>query len=640
MKKYILNTLLWGVVLAGAFLIYNRINTTPPIDESIAYSDFIAKVKNKLVDRVEMSGQSIKLRTSDGQNYETFNPNDPHLIDDLLSAGVQIRTKPPAQQSVFMQIFISWFPMLLLIAVWIIYMRKTQGAGMGGNAFGKSKAKLLEEDKLTATFDDVAGCEEAKEEVAELVDFLADPLKFQKLGGQIPRGILMVGPPGTGKTLIARAIAGEAGVKFFTVSGSDFVEMFVGVGASRVRDMFAQAKEHAPCIIFIDEIDAVGRQRGGAGMGGGNDEREQTLNQLLVEMDGFTGNEGVIVIAATNRADVLDKALLRPGRFDRQVNVGLPDVRGREQILNVHIKKVPAAADIVLRDIARGTPGFSGADLANVVNEAALFAARSNKVQVSMSDLEKAKDKILMGAERHTMVMTEDDKLLTAYHEAGHCIVGQSSPDHDPVYKVSIMPRGRALGITMFLPERDQYSASKRKLESQIASLFGGRIAELMIYGGDRVTTGASNDIERATELARNMVTRWGFSDKLGPLVYGEDSGQPFMGYPGSQGSKVSSTVAHHIDEEIRAVIDRNYQRAETILQENISILHKMADALMKWETIDKDQIDDLMAGKDPRPPQDDNDSASKTTYTKQEKVDISKPTKININKNKPAGQV
>ena len=640
MKKFILNTLLLSVVLAGAFLIYNRVNTTPPVDESIAYSDFIAKVKNKLVDRVEMTGQSIKLRTSDGQNYETFNPNDPHLIDDLLSAGVQIRTKPPAQQSLFMQVFISWFPMLLLITVWIIYMRRSQGAGMGGNAFGQSKAKLLEEDKRTATFDDVAGCEEAKEEVAELVDFLADPLKFQKLGGQIPRGILMVGPPGTGKTLIARAIAGEAGVKFFIVSGSDFVEMFVGVGASRVRDMFAQAKEHAPCIIFIDEIDAVGRQRGGAGMGGGNDEREQTLNQLLVEMDGFTGNEGVIVIAATNRADILDKALLRPGRFDRQVNVGLPDVRGREQILNVHIKKVPAADDVKLKDIARGTPGFSGAELANVINEAALFAARSNKVKVSMSDLEKAKDKILMGAERHTMVMTEDDKLLTAYHEAGHCIVGQSSPDHDPVYKVSIMPRGRALGITMFLPERDQYSASKRKLESQIASLFGGRIAELMIYGGDRVTTGASNDIERATELARNMVTRWGFSDKLGPLVYGEESGQPFMGYPGSQGSKVSSTVAHHIDEEIRAVIDRNYQRAETILQENISILHKMADALMKWETIDKEQIDDLMAGKDPKPPQDDNDSASQTTYTKQEKVDINKPIKTNINKNKPAGQV
>ena len=640
MKKYILNMLLWSVVLSGAFLIYNRLNTTPPIDESIAYSDFITKVKNKLVDRVEMSGQSIKLRTADGQNLETYNPNDPHLIDDLLSAGVQIRTKPPAQQSLFMQMFISWFPMLLLIVVWIVYMRRTQGAGMGGNAFGKSKAKLLEEDKLTATFSDVAGCEEAKEEVSELVDFLADPLKFQKLGGQIPRGILMVGPPGTGKTLIARAIAGEAGVKFFTVSGSDFVEMFVGVGASRVRDMFAQAKEHAPCIIFIDEIDAVGRQRGGAGMGGGNDEREQTLNQLLVEMDGFTGNEGVIVIAATNRADVLDKALLRPGRFDRQVNVGLPDVRGREQILNVHIKKVPAAADVILKDIARGTPGFSGADLANVVNEAALFAARSNKVQVNMSDLEKAKDKILMGAEKHTMVMTEDDKLLTAYHEAGHCIVGQSSTDHDPVYKVSIMPRGRALGITMFLPERDQYSASKRKLESQIASLFGGRIAELMIYGGDRVTTGASNDIERATELARNMVTRWGFSDKLGPLVYGEENGQPFMGFPGSQGSKVSSRVAHHIDEEIRAVIDRNYQRAETILQENVHILHKMADALMKWETINKDQIDDLMAGKDPRPPQeDDNESASKPTYTKQEKVETI-TVKPNINKNKPAGQV
>jgi cell division protease FtsH len=640
MKKYIQTTLLWSVVLIGAFLIYNRINTTPAIDESIAYSDFISKVKNKLVDRVEIAGSAIKLRTSDGQNLETFNPNDPHLIDDLLGAGVQIRTKPPAQQSVFMQMFISWFPMLLLIAVWIIYMRKNQGGGMGGNAFGKSKAKLLEEDKLTATFADVAGCEEAKEDVAELVDFLKDPQKFQKLGGKIPRGILMVGPPGTGKTLIARAIAGEAGVKFFTVSGSDFVEMFVGVGASRVRDMFAQAKEHSPCIIFIDEIDAVGRQRGGAGMGGGNDEREQTLNQLLVEMDGFTGNEGVIVIAATNRADVLDKALLRPGRFDREVNVGLPDVRGREQILNVHIKKVPAADDVKLKDIARGTPGFSGAELANVVNEAALFAARSNKVQVSMSDLEKAKDKILMGAEKRTMVMTEEDKLLTAYHEAGHCIVGESSPDHDPVYKVSIMPRGRALGITMFLPERDQYSASKRKLESQIASLFGGRIAELMIYGGDRVTTGASNDIERATELARNMVTRWGFSDKLGPLVYGEQGGQSFMGHPGTQGSKVSGIVAEHIDEEIRAVIDCNYQRAETILQENISILHNMANALMKWETIDKDQIDDLMAGNEPRPPQDiDSLSINTESFTKQDKVDVN-PIKTNIDKNKPAGQV
>lgn len=642
MKKYILNALLWGVVLTGAFLIYDRVNTTPPLQDSLAYSEFITKVKNGLVDRVEVSGQLIKIRTTDGQNYETFNPGDPHLIDDLLDNKVQIRTVPPAQQSLFMQIFISWFPMLLLVAVWIIYMRKMQGSGgLGGSNFGKSKAKMLEEDKMTATFDDVAGCEEAKEEVAELVDFLSDPQKFQKLGGQIPRGILMVGPPGTGKTLIARAIAGEAGVKFFTISGSDFVEMFVGVGASRVRDMFAQAKEHAPCIIFIDEIDAVGRQRGGAGIGGGNDEREQTLNQLLVEMDGFNGNEGVIVIAATNRADVLDKALLRPGRFDRQVNVGLPDVRGREQILNVHIKKVPAAADVELKYIARGTPGFSGAELANVVNEAALFAARSNKKEVTMSDLEKAKDKILMGAEKHTMVMSEDDKLLTAYHEAGHCIVGQLSPDHDPVYKVSIMPRGRALGITMFLPERDQYSASKRKLESQIASLFGGRIAELMIYGGDRVTTGASNDIERATELARNMVTRWGFSDKLGPLVYGEENGQPFMGYPGSQGSKVSSNVAHQIDEEIRAVIDRNYQRAETLLTENISILHKMADALIKWETIDKDQIDALLAGKDPQPPKDD-DVLNKPNFSKQEKVDPVdiKAVKTSINKNRPAGQV
>ena len=638
MKKYILNALLWGIVFTGAFLIYNRVNTTPPMQDSLAYSDFITKVKNGVVDRVEISGQLIKVRTSTGQEYETFNPGDPHLIDDLLNAKIQIRTIPPAQQSLMMQIFISWFPMLLLIAVWIIYMRRMQGnGGLGGNNFGKSKAKMLEEDKRTVTFNDVAGCEEAKEDVSELVDFLSDPHKFQKLGGKIPRGILMVGPPGTGKTLIARAIAGEAGVKFFTISGSDFVEMFVGVGASRVRDMFAQAKEHAPCIIFIDEIDAVGRQRGGANIG--NDEREQTLNQLLVEMDGFNGNEGVIVIAATNRADVLDKALLRPGRFDRQVNVGLPDVRGREQILNVHIKKVPVADDVELKYIARGTPGFSGAELANVINEAALFAARSNKKVVSMRDLEKAKDKILMGAEKRTMVMSEDDKLLTAYHEAGHCIVGQMSPDHDPVYKVSIMPRGRALGITMFLPEQDQYSASKRKLESQIASLFGGRIAELMIYGGDRVTTGASNDIERATELARNMVTRWGFSDKLGPLVYGEDNGQPFMGYPGSQGSKVSSNVAHQIDEEIRSVIDRNYQRAETILQENISILHKMADALMKWETIDKDQIDELMAGKDPTPPKDDNDRFSKTNLTKQEKVEIT-PIKSNMIKGKPAGQV
>ena len=632
MKKYILNTLLWSVVFTGAFLIYNRINATPPIQDSLAYSEFIAKVKGGQVDRVEISGTSIKVRTSDGQNLQTFNPGDNHLIDDLLSADVQIRTTPPPQQSMAMQIFIAWFPMLLLIIVWIVYMRRTQGAG-GAGQFGKSKAKMLEEDKMTVKFADVAGCEEAKEEVSELVDFLKDPQKFQRLGGMIPRGILMVGPPGTGKTLLARAIAGEAGVKFFTISGSDFVEMFVGVGASRVRDMFAQAKEHAPCIIFIDEIDAVGRQRGGAGMGGGNDDREQTLNALLVEMDGFTGNEGVIIIAATNRADVLDKALLRPGRFDRQVTVGLPDVKGREQILNVHIKKVPVGDDVELKNIARGTPGFSGADLANIINEAALLAARTNKLKVGMNELEKAKDKILMGAEKHTMVMTEDDKRLTAYHEAGHCIVGQMSPDHDPVYKVSIMPRGRALGITMFLPERDQYSASKRKLESQIASLFGGRIAELMIYGGDRVTTGASNDIERATELARNMVTRWGFSDIMGPLVYGEEGGQPFMGYSAS-GSKVSNSVQDKIDEEIRAVIDKNYKKAETLLQDNISILHKMADALMKWETIDKGQIDDLMAGKDPKPPVDSNDSSNKPDTTPKQDTTITPDFK------KPAGQV
>ncbi|WP_411728403.1 ATP-dependent zinc metalloprotease FtsH [Methyloglobulus sp.] len=632
MKRYILNTLLWTVVFTGAFLIYNRINATPPVQDSLAYSEFIAKVKSGQVDRVDISGTTIKVRTSDGQNLVTFNPGDDHLIDDLLSADVQIRTTAPPQQSMLMQIFISWFPMLLLIVVWIVYMRRTQG-GMGANQFGKSKAKMLEEDKMTVKFADVAGCEEAKEEVAELVDFLRDPQKFQKLGGMIPRGILMVGPPGTGKTLLARAIAGEAGVKFFIISGSDFVEMFVGVGASRVRDMFAQGKEHAPCIIFIDEIDAVGRQRGGAGLGGGNDEREQTLNALLVELDGFTGNEGVIVIAATNRADVLDKALLRPGRFDRQVTVGLPDVKGREQILNVHIKKVPVGDDVELKNIARGTPGFSGADLANIINEAALLAARSNKQKVGMNELEKAKDKILMGAERHTMVMTEDDKRLTAYHEAGHCIVGQMSPDHDPVYKVSIMPRGRALGITMFLPERDQYSASKRKLESQIASLFGGRIAELMIYGGDRVTTGASNDIERATELARNMVTRWGFSDIMGPLVYGEEGGQPFMGYS-SSGSKISNSVQDKIDEEIRSVIDKNYKKAETLLQDNISILHKMADALMKWETIDKSQIDDLMAGKDPKPPVDTNDSSNKPDNTPKQDATI-KPDLT-----KPAGQV
>jgi cell division protease FtsH len=485
---------------------------------------------------------------------------------------------------------------------------------MGG--FGKSKAKMLEEDKKQTFFADVAGCKEAKEEVKELVDFLKDPAKFQKLGGTIPRGILMIGPPGTGKTLLARAIAGEAGVKFFIISGSDFVEMYVGVGASRVRDMFTQAKEHAPCIIFIDEIDAVGRQRGGSGPGaGGNDEREQTLNQLLVEMDGFSGNEGVIVIAATNRADVLDKALLRPGRFDRQVMVGLPDIKGREEILGVHIKKVPAAADVELKYIARGTPGFSGADLANLINEAALFAARMNKREVSMSDLEWAKDKVLMGGENRAMIMPDKEKKNTAYHEAGHCIVGEEVPEHDPTYKVSIMPRGRALGVTMFLPEHDQYSASLEKLESQICALYGGRIAEELISGTRGVTTGAQNDIERATELARNIVTRWGLSEKLGPLNYAEKEGM-------FQNKSVSPATERIIEEEIRSIIDRCYQRATDILKENISILHAMAEALLKYETIDKDQIDDLMKGKPVRDPKDWEDKPKVSI----EKVDVALP--------------
>lgn len=600
MKKQLISIILWSAVFICIYGLITGINNRKPPEELLPYSDFIEKVKSHQVDSVNIAGQNIALRTYDGRIEHTFNPNDNHLIDDLLAAGVQIKTSPPEQLSVFMQIFISWFPMLLLLAVWMIYMR--QNGGSSSSMFGKSKAKLLEENTVQIKFDDVAGCEEAKAEVSELVDFLKDPHRFQKLGGIMPKGVLMVGPPGTGKTLLARAVAGESGCKFFSISGSDFVEMFVGVGASRVRDMFQQAREHAPCIIFIDEIDAVGRQRGGSGIGGGDSEREQTLNALLVEMDGFTGSEGIVVIAATNRADVLDKALLRPGRFDRQVTVGLPDVKGREQILEVHIKRVPTSNDVELRNIARGTPGFSGADLSNLVNEAALLAARTNKQFVSMAELEKAKDKLLMGAERHTMVMKEDDRRLTAYHEAGHCIVGQLSPDHDPVYKVSIMPRGRALGVTMFLPEEDQYSANKDQLESQIASLFGGRIAEMMIYGGNRITTGASNDIERATEIARKMVTRWGFSEKMGPLVYGEESGQPMFGYATS-GAKVSSAVQHDIDHEIRFFIDTNYQRAEKILQDNIEILHKMADALMKWETIDKDQIDDLMAGREPREP-------------------------------------
>ena len=502
----------------------------------------------------------------------------------------------PQYTPFWLQLIINWTPTLLFIGVLVYFYRKQQsgGAAGGNNGFGKSRAKLMAEDQVKVRFTDVAGVEEAKEDVVEMVDFLRDPSKYEALGGKIPRGVLMVGPPGTGKTLLARAIAGEAGVPFFSISGSDFVEMFVGVGASRVRDMFEQAKKRAPCIIFIDEIDAVGRQRGAGGMGGGNDEREQTLNQLLVEMAGFSGNEGIIVIAATNRADVLDKALLRPGRFDRQVQVGLPDIKGREAILKVHAGKVPLAEDVNINDLARGTPGFSGAELANLINEGALFAARNKQREVTMQNLDKARDKMIMGAEKRTMIMSKEDLLMTAYHEAGHAIVGRLVPEHDPVYKVSIMPRGGALGITMFLPERDQYSASKDKLESQISSLFGGRVAEALIYGKNKVTTGASNDIQRATQLARNMVTKWGLSDKLGPMDYGENEG----GYFGAQAKPMSEQMAQIIDEEIRFMVDANYTRAETILKDNMQILHNMAQALMDWETIDKFQIDELMAGR------------------------------------------
>jgi len=600
------NVILWVVVAVVLMSVFNNFSGRKSVESGMSYSQFLQSVKEGQVRQVNIDGRVIHGLMGSGDKFTTYStPEDPHLVDDLLENHVEIKVDPPQTESFLTQIFISWFPMLLLIGVWIFFMRQMQGGGGGRGAmsFGKSKARLIEEDQIKVTFQDVAGCDEAKEDVQEMVDFLKDPSKFQKLGGKIPRGALMVGPPGTGKTLLAKAIAGEARMPFFSISGSDFVEMFVGVGASRVRDMFEQAKKNAPCIIFIDEIDAVGRHRG-AGLGGGHDEREQTLNQLLVEMDGFEGTEGIIVIAATNRPDVLDPALLRPGRFDRQVVVGLPDVRGREQILKVHMKRVPMASNVEVSFLARGTPGFSGADLANLVNEAALFAARKNKRQVDMEDFEKAKDKIMMGAERKSMVMSEDEKRLTAYHEAGHAIVGRLVPDHDPVYKVSIMPRGRALGITMFLPERDQYSASMEKLESQISSLFGGRIAEEIIFGRRKVTTGAQNDIERATNLARNMVTRWGISERLGPLAYSEEEGEVFLGRSVTKHKMVSEETAHLIDEEIRSFIDRNYERSESILKENLEKLHVMADALMKYETIDHLQIDDIMAGKEPRPPQ------------------------------------
>ncbi|MCK5871182.1 MAG: ATP-dependent zinc metalloprotease FtsH [Methylococcales bacterium] len=603
------NLILWVVIAVVLMSVFNSFGSrSNRSDSSLSYSQFIDAVKAGQVQQVIMDDDGvIKGRMQAGDKFTTYAPMDLHLIDDLLANGVEIKARPPEQTSMLMQIFISFGPILLLIAVWIFFMRQMQGGGMGGKGgamgFGKSKARMLEEDQIKVTFADVAGCDEAKEEVEEMVDFLRDPSKYQKLGGKVPHGALMVGPPGTGKTLLARAIAGEAKVPFFTISGSDFVEMFVGVGASRVRDMFEQAKKHAPCIIFIDEIDAVGRQRG-AGLGGGNDEREQTLNQLLVEMDGFEDNEGIIVIAATNRADVLDSALLRPGRFDRQINVGLPDIKGREQILAVHMKKVPLGDDVIPKYLAQGTPGFSGADLANLVNEAALFAARMNKRLVSMADFENAKDKLIMGVEKRTMVMDDKEKRNTAYHEAGHAIVGRLVPEHDPVYKISIMPRGRALGVTMFLPEKDQYSASKCKLDSMISSLYGGRIAEEQIFGWEQVSTGASNDIERATELARNMVTKWGFSRRLGPLAYSEEEGEVFLGRSVTQHKSVAEETSHSIDEEIRLIIDKNYKRAQDILLDNTDILHSMSDALMKYETIDKYQIDDLMNRKPVRKPQ------------------------------------
>jgi cell division protease FtsH len=606
------NIVLWVVIAMVLMSVFNNFGPQQSKQSEMDYSTFISSVKSGGVSSVDIQGRTITGKLSDGSQFTTFSPDyDPGLIGDLLDNGVAIKAEPVEKTGLLMQIFISWFPMLLLIGVWIFFMRQMQGGG-GKNpmSFGKSKARLLNEDQVKVTFKDVAGVEEAKEEVSELVDFLRDPSKFQKLGGRIPRGILMAGSPGTGKTLLAKAIAGEAKVPFFSISGSDFVEMFVGVGASRVRDMFEQAKKHAPCIIFIDEIDAVGRHRG-AGMGGGNDEREQTLNQLLVEMDGFEGNEGVIVIAATNRPDVLDPALLRPGRFDRQVVVPLPDIRGREQILKVHLGKVPADEDVNPSVIARGTPGFSGADLANLVNEAALFAARSNKRLVAMVDLELAKDKIMMGAERRSMVMSDKEKELTAYHEAGHAIVGRSVPGHDPVYKVSIIPRGRALGVTMFLPTEDRYSYTKQQLESQISSLYGGRLAEEMIFGSEAVTTGASNDIQRATELAHNMVTKWGLSDNMGPLTYGEDEGEVFLGRSVTQHKAVSDLTAKQIDEDVRTLITRNYDRAKNILTENLDKLHTMAKLLITYETIDSDQIDAIMEGREPGAPKGWDDKSS-----------------------------
>ncbi len=609
MNDLVKNVILWIVIAVVLLSVFQSFGTNDNRVQPIPYSTFLSYIEDGSVEEVAFDNETSQITgRRNGEEFVTYNPETDNtaLIGTLDENNVLIEATPPRERSFLLDLFISSFPILLFIAIWIYFMRQIQGAGGGRGtmSFGKSRARLLGEDQVTVTFADVAGVEEAKEEVVEIVDFLKDPGKFQRLGGKIPKGVLMVGSPGTGKTLLARAIAGEAKVPFFTISGSDFVEMFVGVGASRVRDMFDQAKKHAPCIIFIDEIDAVGRHRG-AGLGGGHDEREQTLNQLLVEMDGFEGNEGVIVIAATNRPDVLDPALLRPGRFDRQVVVPVPDVRGREQILKVHMRKVPIDNDVRPSIIARGTPGFSGADLANLVNEAALLAARANKRTVTMEEFDKAKDKIMMGTERRSMVMSEDERKLTAYHESGHAIVGLLVPDHDPVYKVTIIPRGRALGVTMFLPEEDRYSYSKQRLMSQMKSLFGGRIAEELIFGPAYVTTGASNDIERATDIARNMVTKWGLSDRLGPLTYSEDDGEIFLGRSVTRHKQVSDGTAHAIDNEVRELVDVCYKDAREILKANEPKLHVMADALLKYETIDEGQIKDVMEGREPKPPED-----------------------------------
>ena len=600
--------LLWVVIAAVLMAVFNSFDAGAPTAQEISYTRLFDEAESGNVDSVliKQNGE-VRGERSDGSRFTSLiMANDGDAAEQLRRYGVDVDMEQSGGRGLLMTLLIYWGPFILLIALWIFFMRQMQGGGGGRGAmsFGRSKARLQGEDQVKVTFNDVAGVEEAKDEVSELVDFLRDPTKFQRLGGHIPRGVLMVGSPGTGKTLLAKAIAGEAKVPFFTISGSDFVEMFVGVGASRVRDMFEQAKKHAPCIIFIDEIDAVGRHRG-AGLGGGHDEREQTLNQLLVEMDGFEGNEGVIVIAATNRPDVLDPALLRPGRFDRQVVVPLPDLRGREQILKVHMRKLPVADDVNAQLIARGTPGFSGADLANLANEAALFAARANMSEVAMEHFEKAKDKIMMGAERRSMVMSEKEKRLTAYHEAGHAIVGRLMPDHDPVYKVSIIPRGRALGVTMFLPEEDKYSLTKQALESQLASLYGGRIAEEIIFGTDSVTTGASNDIERATSIARSMVTKWGLSDALGPLSYHDEQEEVFLGHSVNNQKQVSDETARKIDQEVRRIIDASYSKATETLRAHDKQLHLMADALMKYETIDSHQIDAIMRGEAPPPPAD-----------------------------------